>query len=377
MRRQTLGAIALTLMALAGAATSVGAANPGAVRVPANFSTPVQVVSGSFGVCTECPTPGGIAMVVDSTHAVDIAATGNGGLWFISNRSGTWKHHLILANPTGRKWRDPSIAVDGKDRVYIAFGQTGLNHGLLWSFGTFMITDKGRTRGTFPAAPIKVRGPVTGDPSIQVFGKRIDIAFDRDCTCMEGEGPTAQYLRSSTDGGKTWTLAQITPEGYTPELRLNSQGLPLAAYWTPGHVGYAIGAAPTGSFSRSSLPNSSTFEQPQLAVGADDRAQIVYDHVGGTLRYERQTAGGWSSPDTIAPARGSFAFDLDSNGHPRVVQAAKNGIHEFSLVGGNWVDTPIVAGVKDAVPVVVRGLQNGKIEVAYLRAGGGLWVTRG
>jgi hypothetical protein len=338
------------------------------------------VVSGSFGVCTGCAEPGAIAMVVDSTNAVDIAATGNGGLWFISNRSGTWKRHLILADRKGRNWREPSIAVDGKDRVYIAFGETGPDRYGYWrSWGVFMITDKGRTRGTFPAAASRVSGPVTGDPSIQTFGNRIDIAYDTDCLCVQGEGPTRQVLKSSMDGGNTWTAAQITPEGYTPQLQLNSHGRPLVAYWTPDSVGYAVGTTRSGSFSHSSLANSPTYEQPQLAVGTDDRPQIVYDHYGKTvqLRYVRQTAGGWSRQETIAPRRGFFAFDLDSHGDPRVVQASKNGIHGFTLVGGSWVDTTIAAGVNDAGPVVVRGVENGKVEVAFLRASGGLWVTEG
>jgi hypothetical protein len=216
-----------------------------------------------------------------------------------------------------------------------------------------------------------------------MFGKQIDIAYNAWCDCIAGD-PTKQYLRTSADGGKTWTSALITPAGYAPQLRLNSHGHPLDAYGDYHGVGYAVGATTTGSFTHSSTTNTTGFVdgEPQLAVGANDRAQIVYDHydidtISDSLRYERQTAGGWSSPDPIAPLNGSFAFDVDSNSQPHVVLAAKNGIHQFTLAGGNWVNTTIVAGVKDAGPVVVRGLANGKIEVAYLRASGGLWVTKG
>jgi hypothetical protein len=370
MQRRVLGAIALVLVALGGGTTAVGAAGPAATSGPAGFSGPVKVANGRFGAL------GALAMVVDSTNAVDIAATGRGGLWFITDRGGSWTHHRILADPHNKSWMQPSIAIDSHDHVYIALARQECNDCAPGgSDGVFLITDKGRAHGSFPAKAIKLAGFDTGDPSIKVFDGRIDVVYDETCSCIPGD-PTKIDMLTSTNAS-TWTKSVVTQHGFVPQLRVGTDGRARVAFSELHGIGYAIAATNTGSFSSTKIPGTLDVDQdPLLALDGSNRPEIAYSHFGPLqIRFDRRTATGWLPEENVTELRRSFAFDLDTNGIPRVAQTESTGVHLYTRSGGTWSGTA-VDPAQDAKSVALRRAFNGKVDIAYMRASGGIWVTQ-
>jgi hypothetical protein len=370
MFRRVLGAVGLTVAAVGFAASAVGASTPQAVVSPAGFTTPVKVIGGEFG------TP---AMVVDSTNAIDIAAAGRGGLWFITNRSGSWKHEKVLANPTNKSWTNPSIAIDSSDHVYIALERTQCDDCTPWgSDGVFLISDKGRAHGDFPAVADKIAGGAAGDASVKAVGGRIYVAYSSPCSCIPGDGRPL-YLKTSTNG-TSWTKSLVTHAGYNPQLRVTSNGHARVAYTRDQGLGYAVAATDTGSFSDGAIPHTDGFDSyPLLALDANGRARIVYESskTGYQIRYERQTASSWGTSQNVAPLKSGYGFDLDTNGTPKVAQGTKTGVQLYALNGGTWTQSTI-GSATHADGVVLRRAFNGKVAVAWDdENNGGIWVTRG
>ncbi len=368
MHRRVLGAFVLALAATGLAAAAVGASTPLAPVSPASFSSPVKVLGGRFDQ---------ISMVVDSTNAVDIAATGRGGLWFITDRGGSWSHTKVLSDPTNKSWMDPSIAIDSNDHVYIALGRQTCNDCAPGgSDGVFLVSDKGRAHGNFPSAAAKVVAGPAGDPSIKVFGGRIYLAYSSYCSCIPGDD-IPLYLKTSTNG-TTWTTSLITSAGTVPQLRVLSTGNARVAYTRHDGLGYVEAATATGSFTSAKIPGTDGYDyDPLLAIDGDGGARIVYENetTGYHLRYDRQTASGFGTPQTVTVWRKGFGFDLDTNQVPKVAQAENNGIHLYTLNGSTWSNATI-SSVTNARAVVLRRAFSGKVEVAFTRANGGIWVTR-
>jgi hypothetical protein len=370
MHRRYLSAFVLALAAVGIATASVGATGPQAAAGPHSFSAPVKVLGGQFD---------GLSMVVDSTNAVDIAATGRGGLWFITNRGGSWTHAKVLANPTNKSWTNPSIAIDGSDHVYIALERTECDECTPnGSDGVFLITDRGRTHGSFPSAATKVAGNAAGDSSIKAFGGRIYIAYSSPCSCIPGDDRPL-YLKTSTNA-TSWTKSLITSGGNVPQLRVASNGHARVAYTRHDGLGYAVAGTTTGSFTSGKIPSTTGYDYaPLLALDSSGRARIVYENFNSPyhLRYDRQTAGAWGSPQNITNDRNGFGFDLDTAGTPKVAQAEHVGVRLYTLSGANtWTGTTI-SSVTNARSVVLRRAFNAKVDVAYTRNSGGIWVTHG
>jgi hypothetical protein len=369
MHRRVLGAFAFALAATAFATATVGASTPQGLVSPASFSTPVKVLGGQFEE---------LSMVVDSTNAVDIAATGRGGLWFITNRGGSWTHTKVLANPTNKSWTNPSIALDGSDHVYIALERTQCDdctpNG---SDGVFLISDRGRAHGSFASAATKVAGNAAGDSSIKFSGARIYVAYSSPCSCIPGDDRPL-YLKTSTNA-TSWTKSLITNGGNVPQLRVAPNGHARVAYTRHDGLGYAVAATDTGTFTNSKIPHTSGYDFfPLLALDSDGGARVVYENGqnGYHLRYDRQTTGGFGTPQTVTPLRRDFGFDLDTNGTPKVAQTENTGVHLYVLVGSTWSNTTI-SQATNAQAVVLRRAFNGKVDVAYTRSSGGIWLTHG
>ena len=189
----------------AGAAGSRSASE--ASVVPAGFSAPHMVVHGVFDWLSE---------VVDSTNHVHIAATGRGGLWYLTNRTGTWSAHRILVSLHNKSYFDPSIALDDNDRVYIAVvRQSCDNCAPGGSDGIFFVSDKGRTRGTFPSSPSRIGPNHSGAPSLKVSSGHIYLVYEKIC-CLPGD-PFKVILKTNATGpwttspGDGWRTIPIPP----------------------------------------------------------------------------------------------------------------------------------------------------------------------
>jgi hypothetical protein len=352
------------------AVTLPGVAAPAAPLVPAlpqAWSSPVNVLSGQFFE---------LSAAVDSTGAVHIAAAGRNGLWYITNRSGSWVATRILVNPTNKSYQQPSIALNANDRVFIAFSRSSCDDCAPGSTdGIFLLTDKGRARGTFPSTPTKLTPATTAEPSLVIHGGHIYLAYQTAC-CEPGPLPP---LRLKTNASGSWTVSQIAAKGDSPSLQVASNGNPRVAYTKPSGIGFAAASSMTGGFSSVTLPGTTANDTaPVLALAPSGRAHMVWIHstlTSASVRYSTRVAGAWTTPAGIVSSANlsTIAFTLDSANQPSAAIGTDPGsVRLAQLVGSTWVKTTISAA--DALDVAIA-LGGGHLAVVYSRDGGGIFVT--
>jgi hypothetical protein len=361
--------VAVTISALLSAALpALASQTPAFPATPLAWSSPVQVLSGQFF--------NGMSTAVDSTGAVHIAAAGRNGLWYITNRSGSWVATRILTNPTNKSYQHPSIALNANDRVFIAFSRSSCDDCVPGSTdGIFLLTDKGRSRGTFAATPTKIAPATSDQPSLAVAGGHIFLAFQSSC-CQPGPLPPL-WLKTNASG--SWTKSQITAHGDSPSLGLTSNLHARVAYTKPSGIGLAAAATMTGGFSSVTLPGTNSDDvAPLLALAPSGRPHVIWIHATFTsadVRYSTRVAGTWSAPTNVAtPANlSSIAFTLDTGGAPTAGIATNPGsVRVAQLIGGTWMKTTVSAANAFEVDIASGG---GHLAVAYFREAGGIFVS--
>lgn len=349
-----------------GPATAAGTSEANRLIQPAAWSSPTRVATGVYGFVSD---------VVDSTGHTIIAATGHGGLWYITDRSGLWKKTRILTDLPNRSYREVSVALDPNDRVYIAVERSSCDDCAPGSSdGIFLVTDKGRTGGTFPSTPTKIAPAGSGEPSLKVSHGHPFLAMVKPC-CMPGPLPPV-FLRTNATG--TWTQARVADHGDAPALRIGSDGRPRIAFTKPSGIAYAVAGSVTGSFSVSTVPGTAAFDNlVGLALDAHDRPQVVWVDDSGATRavYDWRTASGWHAAETIGALGDAFAvsFDVDSLGRPNVA-AGGSKVRAFVRVSGSWVGTTITTSA-DVTSLALRRAFNGHVVVAYANFAGGVFVS--
>ena len=138
------------------------------------------------------------ALVLDSTNHVHAVAVNGSGVWYITNRTGSWASSLILpvthAHPA---WTDAAIALDDQQRVHIT--ASPIDDAVpSTTLGVFSLTDRGRTRGSFPAQPTALASEAAGEASLKVFHDSLDLAYEKFC-CYPGPAP-AILFRTNVSG---------------------------------------------------------------------------------------------------------------------------------------------------------------------------------
>jgi hypothetical protein len=335
---------------------------------PLAWSSPVQVLTGTFFE---------ISAAVDSTNAVDIAAAGRNGLWFISNRSGSWVATRILTNPTNKHYMQPSLALDSNDRVYIAFARSSCDDCVPGSSdGIYLLTDKGRTRGTFASTPTKVAPSTSAEPSLAVGGGHIYLAYQSNC-CQPGPLPPLWFKTNATG---SWTVSQITAHGDSPSLRLGTNARVRVAYTRSSGIGLATATTATGSFNHTTVPGTSNADHSaRLALSSTNRPNIAWMHdnlSSGTVQFSRRSASGWSTTANLATSANldALSLTLDATDHPEVAIGTDPGsVRVARLASGVWTFTAISAA--DPLDVVIATGSTGRLAVVYSRDGGGIFVS--
>jgi len=368
MSRALVFSLPLALCLLVGAALpSVAAPAPTVPALPQAWSSPVNVLTGQFFE---------IAAAVDSTGAVHIAAAGRNGLWYVTNRTGSWVATRILTNPTNKSYQQPSIALNANDRVFIAFSRSSCDDCTPGSSdGIYLLTDQGRTRGTFAATQTKIAPATSAEPSLAIEGGNLYLAYQTAC-CEPGPLP-ALLLRTNASG--SWTQSQITAHGDSPSLQVTSTGRARVAYTKPSGIGFAAASTMTGGFSSVTLPGTtSSDEAPVLALGPSGNPHVVWIHSSLTsaqVRYATRVAGSWTTPaNVVSPANlSTIAFTLDPANQPTAAIGTDPGsVRIAQLIGQVWVKTTI--STADAFDVAVAE-GGGHLAVVYARDGGGIFAS--
>jgi hypothetical protein len=336
----------------------------------AAWSGAIRLAKGSFGA---------VAIVFDSADHAHIAASGRSagknGIWYLTDRTGTWTRTRILAAAPGTSWQDPSITVDSNDRIIIAawlFDGTGGDPGV--SRGIFMVSDRERARGTFPTVPSRVAAAPAAMPVLKTAGTRIAMAYLSDLPeicCLP-----SLLFRTGSPG--RWATTTVAPDAAGPSLRLDSQGRARIAYATRRDVRYASAGTTTGSFSVTRLPGTSSADYPlALALDSGDQPSVAWVHGAApdTVRYATYD-GSWASPTTVAPApvfTEVIGLSLDGSDVPHIL-AVGASVREETRVGGTFIETILATGV-DALGGALRISASGREVVLWTPYAGGLFMA--
>jgi len=374
MRRE-LGVLAATAALLVGLAVATPVAAAGSSRVaggtgltPAGFSSPLLLLTGQFQYVSE---------VVDSTNHVHIAATGRHGLWYITDRGGSWSHTMILHDLTNKSYVEPSIALDTNDRVHISVARNACDDCAPGSTtGIYYLTDKGRARGTFPSTPTKIAPHASGEGTLKVANGHLFLSYVNPC-CMPGPLPKV-LLRTNASG--SWTTTQVAPHGDDPSLRVGTDGKPRVTYSRSDGIHYGAASSPTGSFSVIHVPGTGINDSgARLALDTNNRPHLAWYHdtvSTSDIEYGWRDLSGWSGPTFVLsnPNFGFMTFDLDSLGRPNVALGDQTIRNELRS-GGTWHETPVASGV-DVRYMAERRAFNGHVAIAWADFSGGIWLSR-
>jgi hypothetical protein len=380
MRRWIVVAGSLSLILMLSPAPLVAQGAPtDAIRVAAaipsasGWSAPARLAGGSFMA---------VSLVFDSASHAHVAAegtiAGRSGIWYFTDRTGSWTRQRIMADARGTAWKGPSITFDAHDRIIVAAwrdSRLGLDPGGP-SKGIYVVSDQGLPRGTFSVPQLLVPGPAA-EPTIKAFGTRLAVAYLAWLRTAEPQ-PAIKFTTRSAGQRVTSTVAKRAGSG-PPALHLDTSGRPRIAYVTPAGVHYASAATATGDFAVSKLPGTGPDDDlPALTIDPAGRPTIAWLHDSGereSLRYARKGAS-WPSPSRIGPApvfTTALAIDLDSSGALHVV-AVGDSVREVTGVGTTFTGETL-ARVTLPWDGAMR-LSSGDEEMAVWVTGKGLYMTR-
>jgi hypothetical protein len=358
------GGVALLATLVAGSASSLAysAAKPNApaLATPHGFGSPQHVHSGNFDEVTS---------VVDSNGHVHIAASTLSEVWYFTNRTGGWTGTRAFGGtPFG--YSAGSIALDSKNHVYIA----AVRNAEKGDSGIWLVSDKGRTRGTFPAQPTEIAPTGNGEPQLKVFDGKLYLV-DVATWCCIGDG-TVQ-MRTNVTG--SWTVSTIG-RGQYPSFRMTPSGFARVAYERGDikqGIYYAAAATHTGNFARAKVAGTGAADSGALLALDGNLSQIVWMHGGspGSVRYAYQTAGGWHSAMNIpgTNVNNEYGFDVSTEGVPHVA-VGDPGLTDHFRPAGSW-GYEIITNSGDLRAISVRRALGGSMDIVFLDAGGDIWMS--
>jgi hypothetical protein len=352
-------------------APPIGAASPAmlAAPVPAiSFSSPVRVLGGQFwyGLDMGLDPSGHVHLVASGLHA------GKAGLWYATDRSGAWTFKRILAWADGRVWVHPSLAIDTAGRVHIAVEKAGcVECTIAPSKGIWYLSDVGRTRGSFPASPVRLTADGTAQPSLRVAGGHLFLAFAGNPDLAF----KAVKLRTNATGG--WTTTTIAAKGTEPSLRLGMNGKPRVAYRVAGGLRYAVASKLTGGWTRLDVIGTDAFDlDPRLSIDEQNGAHIAWVDASDAVpvvNHVSRMGGAWSF--TMSLGEGTrFALSVDKPTGPWVAIGGDT-VRTVTLASGSWQTIPV--SPDRGLEVAIKVLDSGKVVLAW--TGGdplGLWIAR-
>lgn len=364
VRSSIIGGLLLGL-ATAAPALASSPRNGGAVTSPQAWSAPQRVVKGDFDQFSE---------VVDSHNHVHIAASGGGDLYYVTDRTGTWTHKLLLSHGSKSSWGQPSIALDENDRVHIAVGRFPNGEG---DKGIWYLSDVGRARGTFPSTATKIAPTGTGEGALKAAGGHLYLV-DVSGWCCLGDGTVE--LRTNASG--SWTVSTVG-RGMDPSFGLGIDGRAQVVFdrvYAQRGIYYGRATTVTGGFVTSKIPATSAHDSlPLLAIDGVNRPFVAYRHFtsgGMSIVVRHNTSHGWTDPDTAVSgisAENIVAFDLDTLERANVAygNVAIRALEERSRT---WHASTVATNGRPRWLVLRRALNGG--EVVAWTGETGIFVSR-
>jgi hypothetical protein len=221
---------------------------------PAAFTTPKRIAAGRYR---------DVSMAIDRAGHLHIAAIkGEGTLVYLTNRSGSFTVRTVVApvmvGGEPEPWETPSLALDEHGRVSIAVVRISGGTGCACTEGVFLFSDKGRTRGTFPATGKRIAARNAHDPTLKTVDGHTHLVFRRGDEYPETPPPGDGEVWYRTNASGAWTrelVAGDMPGSPVPVFRLGEDGTAWVA-WSTGKVHLASSTTTTGGFHSVVFPES-------------------------------------------------------------------------------------------------------------------------
>lgn len=337
----------------------------------AGWGTPERLLRGAW---TD------LSAAIDSQGAVHVAAVGPAGVWYATDRTGSWVTSKVLDHRDVSQWRRVSLALDGDDRVTMALAEGfesefGDVPGRIWR-----ITDRGRPRGSF-SAPVAVTPSDSTDPSLKTPGHQYLARTGEVCVDVcEGASSRVWY---QTDTPSGWLRRRLPGDGASPDLRVDGAGRPRIVYvrqdGARARIVLASAASRTGTFATQVVAKPGGFLAPRLVLGRAGKPVIAWARIplgDGPARVSLATrSGGDWTVRAIGPGT-VVAISIDAAGRTHLAIGGPAGVREVTM-RATPVTTPIDAG-SEVTDVEIRYPGTGSAMVAYIRTApeAGVYVAR-
>jgi hypothetical protein len=347
------------------------------VATPASatmWSSPQSAVTGNLSQPS---------MVEDSNGAEHVVARGDTGIWYATDKSGSWArtrmtqdfdtkanghlfHHLAV---------DPVIAINAGGTLTAVYGVSVASNGEAGGCdptkGLRYTVRKGGSWSTPKRIPGTGCETATG---IAVHGARIALAT------VHVAGNGASRVSYFTNASGSWTHVSVA-SGLSTDTHIGPasiamyDGKPMLAYIKHGHLIYARGLTSVGNFIRETAATTDldASSKPSLAINPiNERQMIAWAQADGT-HYAYRNAHGWYSYRVMqGSVRAVLAIDGGGTAHIAAADGA-GGMWYAARVAGSWATVRVdVHTVSDLGGI---GFGNG-IEISYLRGTSRLfWVS--
>ncbi len=315
-----------------------------------------------------------VSMAVDSAGKVHAAASGKDGLWYLTNRTGSWVKTRLTTKPLDGYDGWPSLSLDDDSRVHIVFErQTCLGCVPGGDAALRYLTDSGRPRGTFPSSATFLA--YGNRPSLQVVNNKMFLAYAT-CLCYPEQYENPLYFMTNVTG--SWQTTEVWSWGDTPSLKVANDGGVTIAFADEGELYWATtltdGGRPTYDFLYVDWLGTSKARQPSLALDSRDNPHIAWttdgtSAEGGGTYYAKWSGTRWVG-GRFTTTKWDVDLTLDANNKPHmVVLPPTAGVYYFRRVNGVLkAQTLTSTAVVDSAAVALGS--TGKPVVLYTAAGG-------
>jgi hypothetical protein len=328
------------------------------------------------------------ALVVDSAGVVHVAAKLDGGIFHVTNASGSWTRERVSRPPRRNSDGQPSIAIDRDGTLWIAYTRL-----LDTELGRFPLEIHlvNNASGSW-SAPRLLADDGANSPSLKVRSGSIYLAWVQGAPSDVIDEEATYPVMFGTDRGGRFTTEQVAANGGFPKLELDADGRPHVIYGSPfwvenGGAGYARASGPDGGFSAESLPAAvGHVRNIALAIDSNGTAHALWSSwpegaAQPTILHAQRGGSGWSSATAVVDNAWGAAISAGPAGSLHAVAMGEgSGVWYIGNRGGPLSAERLSADVGQQPAIAVDAA--GRPHVIFLggEAGNlaqGMWYAQG
>jgi hypothetical protein len=312
------------------------------------------------------------SMILDANGAQHVVARGDTGLWYVTNKSGSWARTRLTQDydtsvngaQTHHVAVHPQVAINAAGTITVVYAVNVFTGSTPGSCASNALRYTVRSGGSW-SSPKNIRESTceiaTG---ISVHGSKIYLAT------IAHPDPSAARVSYVTNASGSWTHATVA-SGLSNRLYQAAlttyDGKPMLAYVKSGNLVYARGATSVGSFihETAATVDATATSQPSVAINeANDWPMIVWTQSDGT-HYGYRNANGWYSKRVMrGTSRAMLAFD--ASGYANVVSAdGLGGLWFGHRYNGTWYSYKL--DDHTVTDLGGLGMANGYPQISYIR----------